>query len=87
MKKIFTICGVTYNVQVRNATTGETESKPINEVVSSHMARRTFIGAAYKLVQDPNLIGKMSGHVEGSKAFVRYRDIDDDMLKNIIARM
>jgi hypothetical protein len=26
----------------------------------------------------------MTGHVEGSKAFCRYRDIDDDMLKEVI---
>ena len=58
--------------------------KPINEIASSHMARRTFVGNAYKVVKDPNLIGRMSGHVEGSKAFVRYRDIDDDMLKEVI---
>ena len=26
---------------------------PINEIASSHMARRTFIGNIYKLVKDP----------------------------------
>jgi hypothetical protein len=36
-------------------------------------------------VQDPNLIGSMSGHAEGSKAFVRYRDIDEDMKKNVVS--
>lgn len=87
IKSIFTICGITRNVAVRNPTTGETEVRPINEIASSHMARRTFIGAAYKVVKDPNLIGKMSGHVEGSKAFVRYRDIDDDMLKDVISQI
>ena len=49
-----------------------------------HMARRTFAGAAYKKVKDPNVVAKMTGHVEGSKAFCRYRDIDDDMLKEVI---
>lgn len=42
------------------------------------MARRTFIGNLYRRVKDPNLIGKLSGHVEGSKAFARYRDIDKE---------
>jgi len=48
------------------------------------MARRTFVGAAYKKVKDPNLVSKMSGHVEGSKAFARYREIDDDDLRSVI---
>jgi hypothetical protein len=49
------------------------------------MARRTFVGAAYKAVKDPNLIGAMSGHVPGSKAFSRYRRIDDEDLKIVIS--
>lgn len=84
IKAILTFCDITRNVNVRNPITGESEMKPINEIASSHMARRTFVGNAYKVVKDPNLIGRMSGHVEGSKAFVRYRDIDDDMLKDVI---
>lgn len=51
------------------------------------MARRTFIGNLYKQVQDPNLIGKMSGHVEGSTAFTRYRRIEDDTLRDIIDKI
>ena len=84
IKAIFLICGLTRIVQVRNSTTGETEMKRICDVASSHMARRTFVGAAYKVVRDPNIIGKMSGHVEGSRAFNRYREIDDDILKETI---
>lgn len=87
IKQIFTIVGITRNVEVRNALTGEMEIRPINELASSHIARRTFVGIAYKQVADPNIIGKMSGHVEGSKAFVRYRDIDDDMLKDVINKI
>jgi hypothetical protein len=48
------------------------------------LARRTFVGNAYFKVHDPNLIGKMSGHVEGSKAFKRYRRIEDSTLKEVI---
>jgi integrase len=58
--------------------------KPLNEIASSHMARRTFIGNMYKKVKDPDLIGSMSGHVEGSKAFARYRTIDDDMKRELV---
>lgn len=84
IKMIFTLAGITRNVEVRNPLTGENEFVPINTIASSHMARRTFIGNAYFRVQDPNLIGKMSGHVEGSSAFTRYRKIEDETLKNVI---
>ena len=50
----------------------------------SHMARRTFIGNIYKRVKDPNMVAALSGHKEGSKAFARYRTIDDDMKKEMI---
>lgn len=84
IKVIFTMAGVTRNVEVRNPKTGENEIRPINEIASSHLARRTFVGNAYFKVHDPNLIGKMSGHVEGSKAFKRYRKIEDETLKEVI---
>ena len=61
------------------------ESKvPINEMASSHMARRTFIGNIYKLVKDPNLVSALTGHAEGSRAFNRYRDIDIDMKRDLV---
>ena len=44
IKEIFRICGVTRIVTVLNPTTGNEEKRPINEVVSSNMARRTFTG-------------------------------------------
>lgn len=84
IKAIFTMAGVTRDVEVRNPKTGENEIRPINEIASSHLARRTFVGNAYFKVHDPNLIGKMSGHVEGSKAFKRYRKIEDETLKEVI---
>lgn len=38
----------------------------------------------YKQVKDPNLVGSMSGHKDGSKAFSRYRNIDDDIKKELV---
>lgn len=84
IKTIFKMAGITRKVEWRNPRTGKNEMVPINTIASSHMARRTFIGNAYFKVQDPNLIGKMSGHVEGSTAFSRYRKIEDETLKNVI---
>lgn len=84
IKRVFAACGVTRVVTVLNPTTGCEEQRPINEVASSHIARRTFIGNLYKRVKDPNLVGKLSGHTEGSKAFARYRDIDEEMMRETI---
>lgn len=86
IKQIFTIVGIDRPVEVRNAKTGEYEMKPINEVASSHLARRTFVGNVYLHVQDSNLIGKMSGHVEGSRAFSRYRNIENSTLRATLER-
>ncbi len=84
IKVIFRLCGITRIVTVWNSTTGREEQHPINELASSHLARRTFIGNLYKKVQDPNLIGKLSGHAEGSRAFARYRTVDDEMKQSLV---
>jgi len=87
IREIFRLAGVVRNVVVRNPLTGENEVHPINEMATSHLARRTFIGNAYKLVADPNIIGKMSGHADGSQAFSRYRNIEDETLRSVIDRL
>lgn len=84
IKSIFTICGITRMVTILNAATGKEEKRPLNELASSHLARRTFVGNLYKKVKDPNLVGSLSGHKEGSRAFARYRDIDEDLKKELI---
>ena len=84
IKDVFTLSGITRYVEVRNPKTGDNELRPINEIASSHLARRTFVGNAYFKVSDPNIIGKMSGHVDGSKAFKRYRKIEDSTLQDVI---
>ena len=83
IKQILHTCGIDRMVTVLNPTTGESEQRCIADVASSHIARRTFIGNLYKKVKDPNLVGKLSGHKEGSRAFARYRDIDDEMISDL----
>jgi len=84
IKTILEKAGITYLVTKLDSVT-RTESKvPINEMASSHMARRTFIGNIYKLVKDPNLVSALTGHAEGSRAFNRYRDIDIDMKRDLV---
>lgn len=85
IKAILTACGIKRVVTVINPTTGEQEQRPINEIASSHMARRTFVGNLYCKVKDPNLIGKLSGHVENSSAFLRYRNIDSKLMKETVS--
>ena len=81
---MFLIAELTRIVTIINPTTGEEEKKPLNEIASSHLARRCFVGNLYKQVKDPNLVGSLSGHKEGSKAFARYRDIDEEMKKDLV---
>ena len=85
IKKVFNTCGVNRMVTILNPTTGKEEKRPPDEITSSHLARRTFIGNLYKKVKDPNLVGSLSGHSEGSRAFARYRDIDEDMKKELVS--
>ncbi|MCL1936983.1 MAG: site-specific integrase [Candidatus Azobacteroides sp.] len=84
IKKIFAAAGLTRPVVILDPLTRKSVIRPLNEIASSHMARRTFIGNLYKQVKDPNLVGALSGHKEGSKAFARYREIDEDMKKELV---
>lgn len=78
IKEVFTIAGINRKVTILNPLTRRSEIHPLNEIASSHLARRTFCGLLYKEVKDPNVVGSMSGRAEGSKAFARYRDIDEE---------
>ena len=81
---MFLAAGLTRPVVVYNPTTSEQEIRPLNEVASSHLARRCFVGNLYKQVKGPNLVGALSGHKEGSKAFARYREIDKDIKRDAL---
>ena len=81
------LAGIDRVVTTLNTITREEEKHPIWEVASSHMARRVLVGNLYKEVKDPNLIAKISGHVENSRAFSRYRDIDEEMAKEVILKL
>lgn len=84
IKVMFRAAGLTRMVTVINPTTREEQKRPINEIASSHLARRCFVGNLYKQVKDPNLVGALSGHKEGSKAFARYREIDEDIKTELV---
>jgi len=84
IKRIFKAAGLKRLVTIINPTTREVEKKVLYEIASSHLARRTFVGNLYKQVKDPNLVGALSGHKEGSRAFARYREIDEEMKKELV---
>ena len=87
IKKILQHAGITRSLVWLNPTTGEPEVRPIYEVMSSHSARRAFAGNMYKNVKDPNLVCALTGHKEGSKAFARYREIDEDMKRDLVSML
>ena len=87
IKRCFLAARITRQVAILDPLTRKEVKRPLNEVASSHLARRTFIGNLYKQVQDPDLISSMSGHAEGSKAFARYRDIDDNMKSGLVKKL
>ncbi|MCD8210942.1 MAG: site-specific integrase [Prevotella sp.] len=71
IKEMFKLAGLDDMVSVRNQKTNNDELKPLYEVASSHMARKTFVTILYNNgVADPKLIGMMSGH--SSDAIERY---------------
>ena len=84
IKRIFLAARLTRPVTVLDPLTRQEIQRPLNEIASSHLARRTFVGNLYKQVKEPNLIAKLSGHTEGSRAFARYRDIDEEMRKDLV---
>jgi site-specific recombinase XerD len=87
IKDAFRRAGLDRMVTVLDQQTRQEQYVPLCDIASSHMARRTFVGNIYKKVKDPNLVGALSGHKEGSKAFARYRTIDDDMKKELIGHL
>ncbi len=84
IKELLKHCGIDRMVTLLDTHGLVTVQKPLYEVATSHTARKTFVGNLYKQVPDPNLIASMSGHVEGSRAFARYRSIDDEMKRKLV---
>ncbi len=84
IKEVLRKAGINRMVTILDAQTRKGIQRPICDVAASHLARRTFIANLYNKVQDPNLISSLTGHVEDSKAFARYRAINDSTKRNLI---
>lgn len=84
IKRILTIAGIDRNVIVLNPHTYENEPRPLCEIASSHMARRTFMKNMFSATKSERITSSFTGHVDGSKAFARYVDVDDKLKEEII---
>jgi len=84
IKLVMLRAGIKRQVVILDPVTRTEKKVSIATIASSHMARRTFVGNLYKQVKDPNLVASLTGHVEGSRAFSRYRAIDDEMKKDLV---
>lgn len=87
IKRFFLAARLTRPVSVLDPVSQQEVKRPLNEVASSHLARRTFVGNLYRVVRDPAIVGAMSAHGEGSRAFARYRTIDDSIKTEIIKEL
>jgi integrase len=74
-------------VVIHNSFTGEPETRPINEVASSHMARRTFTHIIYKTFKDQALVSELTGHARNSAAFARYREVDQELKRDMVSAL
>ena len=83
LKELFEKVGLTRTVVRMNPLTRQNESVSLCSIVSTHMARRTFIGLLHKTVKN-EIIASMSGHVENSKAFHRYYKVDEESQRDAI---
>jgi integrase len=84
IKEAFKKAGLTRKVIVVDTLTTKPVIKELWETASSHMARRTLVGNLYENVKDPNIIAKISGHSENSRAFNRYRHINREMQQDLV---
>ena len=84
IRKLLKLLDINRMVSVIDNDTREPVLKPISEIATTHTARKTFIGNLYKKVKDPSLVASLSGHTDGSRAFARYREIDNDMKRDLV---
>lgn len=83
IKELFKRTGITRKVTILDQLTGKQKQVGINEIASSHMARRIFVGNLYGKI-DEGIIKSMTGHSENSRAFTRYRAVTDELKKNAV---
>jgi integrase len=81
LKHLFELVGLNRPVEYLNPLTQKTEFKPLHELATTHLARRTFTGLLYNNEVKDDVIASMTGHSEKSTAFKRYRKIEKELQK------
>jgi integrase len=84
IKDILRLAGINRVVLVYDPVTSKNTPKQICDIASSHLARRTFMANVFKLTKSERITSAFTGHVENSKAFSRYTDVDDELKLDII---
>lgn len=84
IKELLKSLDISRKVIILDKHTMTQKSVPLYEVISSHNARKTFIASLKKAGKDDSIIGSMSGHIKGSKAFGRYYAVDDEQKEDAI---
>lgn len=84
IRSILKTAGIDRPVMWRDPKTGLVRPRPLYEVASSHLARRTFAQMAYASTGDKRLTASMTGHSENSRAFNRYSEVTRDMKRRAL---
>ena len=84
IRAILKAAGIDRPVMWRDPKTGESRPRPLYEVASSHLARRTFAQIAYSSTGDKRLAASLTGHSENSRAFNRSSEVTRDMKKRAL---
>lgn len=84
IKMILDFAGIHRKVTILNPLTRKEEQRPICDIATSHTARKTFIANLYNKVKDQELLASLTGHSPNSRAFTRYRTIDDNIKSELI---
>lgn len=84
IRAVLKAAGIDRPVMWRDPQTGKSRPRPLYEVASSHLARRTFAQIAYSSTGDKRLTASMTGHSENSRAFSRYSEVTRDMKRRAL---
>lgn len=87
IRDLFSLLELKRIVTIKDTKTRMARQVALNEIASSHLARRTFIDILYQNGEKDAVIASMSGHVENSKSFSRYRKIEPEMQDEAIKKM
>lgn len=84
IKVCFEIAGLTRSVSVKDPMHGTPTIKPLNELASSHLARRTFVGILQEQGVPLQVVASMSGHSPNSSEIARYYSVSDSQREQSI---